>query len=71
MHLVNWVANTILKRKTGQRDALISNMVIPMKADDLSYDTFMWLMQGLMTLFLLVAYIPLLYRTVYRIAFEK
>lgn len=31
--MTNWVANTILKRKTNMTDAYIANMVVPFKVN--------------------------------------
>lgn len=46
-------------------------MVIPFPVPELMIDGLKILLQLSMTLFILLMYIPLLYRTVYRIVFEK
>ena len=69
-HMQNFVANTLLKRKTI-RTAQIVNMVIPSKVPVVYMDVLTQILQAALTLFILLSYIPILYRTVYRIVFEK
>jgi len=67
----NLVANTILKRATGKPNAEIMLLVVPFQYRETVSDRFSELMSAIFPFFLLLAYIPLLYRTVYRIVFEK
>ncbi len=69
-YMQNWVANTILRRKTIP-SAQIAAMIIPTKITTVTVDGFATLLQMSLTLFFLLMYIPLIYRTVYRIVFEK
>lgn len=46
-------------------------MIVPTKITTVTVDGFATLMQMSLTLFFLLMYIPLIYRTVYRIVFEK
>lgn len=66
----NWFANTILKRKT-LNTAQITTMVVPVKIPPIMIDNLKLLVELTLTLFILLMYIPLLYRTIYRIVFEK
>ena len=68
--MVNLVANTILRRKTIP-SAQISAIVTPIKQEQIWIDGIKILLQLAMTLFILLMFIPVLYRTVYRIVFEK
>ena len=70
-YLQNWVANTILKRSTGNPDASIVAMLVPMRMPPWQKDNFAALLTGLLAFFVLVMYIPPVYRTVYRIVAEK
>jgi len=46
-------------------------MIIPTKFSGVYLDTMLWMIEGVMSMCILVAYIPIVYRTVYRIVFEK
>ena len=70
-YLQNWVANTILKRTTENPDASIMAMMVPMRMPPWQRDDFAALLTGLLAFFILVMYIPPVYRTVYRIVAEK
>ena len=70
-YLQNWVANTILKRTTGNPDAHIITMTVPTILPRLKLDFFGQIIQQVFTFFVLVMFIPPLYRTVYRIVQEK
>ena len=70
-YLQNWVANLILKRTTGKNDASIMAMMVPMRMPPWKRDDFAALLQGLLAFFVLVMYVPPVYRTVYRIVAEK
>ena len=70
-HLQNWVANTILKRKTGIDTASIVAMAIPSKLPPYTVDDFGQLINGILAFSLFIMYIPPLFRTTYRIVAEK
>lgn len=70
-YLQNWVANIILKRSTGKDDASIMAMMVPMRMPPWKRDDFAALLSGLLAFFVLVMYVPPVYRTVYRIVAEK
>ena len=67
MHMQNWVANTILKRKTGNAEASIVSMVIPSRLPPFTDDEFAQLLTGVLSFFMIIMYVPPLYRTAYRI----
>ena len=46
-------------------------MVTPSKVPVVYVDGFNLILQAALTLFILLSYIPIIYRTVYRIVFEK
>ena len=46
-------------------------MVTPSKVPVVYVDGFNLILQAALTLFILLSYIPIMYRTVYRIVFEK
>ena len=70
-YMQNWVANTILKLKTGKDDASITAMTVPIRMPPTLRDDFRFLIKTIFTFFILVMYIPPLYRTVYRVVAEK
>ena len=70
-YIQNWVANSILRRSTGVNAASITSMTVPIhmlpqKLDELN----MFLYQA-MAFFFMVMFIPLIYRTIFRIVSEK
>ena len=67
----NWVANTILKRKTGIPTASIVAMTVPARLPPYTEDEFGRFIEGVLTFFLIIMLIPILYRTTYRIVSEK
>lgn len=67
----NWVANTILKRITGKRNASILAMTVPTRMPDSERDDFASISRGVLAFFVVVIYILPLYRTVYRMVAEK
>ena len=70
-YMQNWVANAILRHKTGNPGAQIAAFTIPQRMGDTVKDDFVFLIKGVLTFFILVMFIPPLYRTVYRIVAEK
>lgn len=46
-------------------------MIVPTKINPVVVDNFVIVLQLTLTLFVLLMYIPVLYRTVYRVVFEK
>lgn len=69
--LQNWVANTILKRKTGVSTASIVSMVVPSRLPPYTEDDFARLLTGVFSFFVIIMYVPPIYRTAYRIVQEK
>ena len=67
----NWVANAILKRSTGQPGASISSMTVPLYTPPQVLDEFNFFLYASMAFFFMVMYIPLIYRTIFRIVSEK
>lgn len=68
---LNWAANAVLKEATGKPNAQITTMVVPFKAKPATVDSFTMLLLFVMPFFFMLMYVPVLYRTVYRIVFEK
>jgi hypothetical protein len=69
--MTNWVANIVLKHVTQNTEAQIVTMIIPTKFPTMYTDTLLWIIEGTLTMSILLAYIPVVYRTVFRIVFEK
>ena len=46
-------------------------MIVPSKLSTNQFDSFKLVLEAVLTLFMLLAYVPVLYRTIYRIVFEK
>ena len=67
----NWVANTILKRKTGVNTASIVAMNIPMKIPPYTTDEFGEVLSSMFALIIIIMYVFPVYRTTYRIVNEK
>jgi uncharacterized membrane protein len=67
----NWAANVILKRKSGVSNANILNMVVPYPHQNFEDSNF----RGSITLtffqYIIIFWLPLLYRTTHRIVQEK
>ena len=63
----NWVANAILKRSTGVDDASIMAMMIPIRMDPKFEDAFEFALYSSLGFFFMIMYIPLIYRTIFRI----
>lgn len=69
--LQNWAANTILKRKSGVNNANILNMVVPLPVPNTEGNSIEGDVQASFYLYLIMFWLPLLYRTTYRIVQEK
>ena len=67
----NWVANAILKRRTGENDASIMAMLVPIRMPPIRMDYFSFTLYAGMAFFVMCMYIPLVYRTTFRIVQEK
>ena len=70
-HMQNWVANTILKRKTGVADAAIVAMAVPSRLPPYTDDEFGQFLTGTLSFFMIIMFVPPVYRTTYRIVAEK
>ena len=70
-HMQNWVANTILKRKTGVSDASIVAMAVPSRLPPYTEDEFGQFLTGTLSFFMVIMFVPPVYRTTYRIVAEK
>ena len=71
MQVQNLIANTVLRRKTGNSKARITNMVVPTKVEHIYEDTIMWFMKVLFCFAMVVIYVPLVYRITYRIVSQN
>jgi hypothetical protein len=65
------VANTILKVKKNNFDAEIVAMTLPMKLKPVKSDAFAAIMYLVLHYFIMLMFIPLVYRFTYRIVKEK
>ena len=63
----NWAANTILKRKSGVNNANILNMVVPFPIANTEGNGFEGDITTTFFMYLIMFWLPLLYRTTYRI----
>ena len=63
----NWVANTILKRKSGVSNANILNMVVPFPNANTEGNSYENDISVTFFMYLIMFWLPLLYRTTYRI----
>jgi hypothetical protein len=70
-YLQNWAANTILKQETRTETASISVMTVPMKIPPMIKDPFAFLLGIVAPYIFMLMYIPMLYRTTFRIVQEK
>jgi len=70
-YMQNWVANTILKRKTGKADASIVALTVPQQMAPIQIDPFGKIIENVLNFFFFLMFVPVLYRTVYRIVNEK
>lgn len=70
-HMQNLVANTVLKRKSGQNDAGISTVIAPFKHDGVWLDNFNTIMLQCIHFVGVLAFVPLVYRGIYRVVSEK
>jgi hypothetical protein len=60
----NWVANTILRVKTGVPNATIALTLVPGKTDGYISDSFSQIMSGMLPFFMLLIYILPVYRLI-------
>lgn len=70
-YMQNWVANTILKRKTGIPTASIVAMTVPARLPPYTEDEFGRVIEGVLTFIMIIMFVPPVYRTTYRIVSEK
>lgn len=69
--LQNWIANEILREKTGIANASIAATVVPFYTDSYISDDFESLLGNMLGLFLLLVYVPPVYRLIFNIVSEK
>jgi hypothetical protein len=65
------MANTLLRHFTGNENAIIAAMTVPLKLPSFTLDGFSRLMYLVLKWFVMLMFIPLVYRTTYRIVQEK
>ena len=70
-YLHNLMAVQVLKQVTGNEDANISMMTSPVPGAVKVQDDFQTALGGLLPLFILIAYIPMVYNFVFKIVVEK
>jgi ATP-binding cassette subfamily A (ABC1) protein 3 len=70
-YLQNWVANTILRVKKDNYDAEIVAMTLPMRLKPVRNDPFSAVMYLTLPYFIMLMFIPMVYRFTYRIVKEK
>ena len=70
-YIQNWAANTILRHLTGKKDAVIAAMTVPMDVPFFIADPFVGIMYFSLKWFVMLMFIPLVYRVTYRMVKEK
>jgi hypothetical protein len=65
------VANTILKRATGNDSATVTLMAVPETSQGQKLDSFSQVLSGVLPLFMLLMYVPIVYTTVYKMVQER
>lgn len=70
-YLHNLLANQVLKYVTDNEDANITLMFAPVPGAVDLQDDFVPILQGLLPLLILLAYVPMVYNTVFKIVVEK
>ena len=70
-YLQNWAANTILRHETNNPDAVIAAMTVPMDVPFYLADPFSGIMYFSLKWFVMLMFIPLVYRVTYRMVKEK
>ena len=70
-YMQNMAANTILRHAVQKEDAQITAITIPMKIKSIPKDPFAFLLMVMGAYFFMMMYIPMLFRTSYRIISEK
>jgi ATP-binding cassette, subfamily A (ABC1), member 3 len=67
----NWVANTVLRVKSGNSLAAIALTFVPFKTDKYVQDDFQQIMTGMLPFFMLLVYILPMYRLISNVVSEK
>lgn len=67
----NWFANTLLRRKTGVGDASINLMTVPMGSNPMVVSKTFRIMREVYSYYMLLFFLPLFFRMIYRILVEK
>lgn len=67
----NWVANIILQLKTGKSDAKIVSLIGPQHNRNFEADGFVTFLDQTFHYFVLLMYLPLVYRYTFRIVMER
>jgi len=70
-YLQNWAANTILRHTTKKDKAEIVAMTVPMKIPPMYKDPFAFLLDLVAPYVFMLIYVPLIYRTTFRLVMEK
>jgi hypothetical protein len=65
------MANTLLRDKTNNEEAIIIAMTVPLRHPNFTLDGFARLIYLVLKWFFMLMFIPLVYRTTYRIVQEK
>ena len=70
-YMQNWAANTVLRHATKKEDAEVVAMTVPFKLIPMLKDPFLALLYFILPNFIMLMFIPLIYRLTYRIVREK
>jgi len=70
-YMQNWAANTVLRHATGKETAEVVAMTVPFKLIPMLKDPFLALLFFILPNFIMLMFIPLIYRLTYRIVREK
>jgi hypothetical protein len=70
-YLQNWAANTVLRSLTGNEAAQIATMTVPMRRTPAWEDRMAGVLYFCLHYFLMLMFIPMVYRVTYRLVKEK
>jgi hypothetical protein len=70
-YIQNWVANTVLRHVTEEPEARIWAMTLPMTSQPIIADAFTYILYLILPYFIMLMFIPMVYRVTYRIVKEK
>ncbi|CDW85159.1 abc transporter family protein [Stylonychia lemnae] len=70
-YMQNWIANIVLREKSGKQNATIAMSIVPFKADEYIKDDYGTVLSVVLAYYLLLMYIIPVYRLIQKIVAEK